>query len=144
MGGVCRTLTDLFGPYTTTSKTVTTLVAAYEKCCLDLNGEVAKKPPELDTDNNLSIEAQCATLMYKCIRETMNSVAFVMTQHGLIGLAPLGTQQGDFIAIISRLAYPFVVRVIEGTEFFVLLRVLVINMVLWTGFNIRRRLARSL
>lgn len=50
----------------------------------------------------------------------MDSVAFIATQGGLIGLEPPGTQQGDLIAIVNGAAYPFVVRVVQGAEFFVL------------------------
>jgi hypothetical protein len=50
----------------------------------------------------------------------MDAVAFIVTQGGLIGLAPPSTQQGDLIAVVNRSAYPFVVPPVQGTGFYLL------------------------
>ena len=89
---------------------------------------MAKKPlvdlwldnEEFGSSKDLSIEAQQAALFYKCIRETMHAVAFIATQGGLIGLAPPSTQQGGLVAIVNGSAYPFVVRLVQGAGFYLL------------------------
>jgi hypothetical protein len=75
---------------------------------------------EFGSSKDLSIKAQQAALFYKCIRETMHAVAFIAIQGGLIGLAPPSTQQGGLIAIVNGLAYPFVVRLVQGAGFYLL------------------------
>lgn len=129
MKGNCVGMVRILGDRKAPPQAIAQLGHLFEKHCLDdENGDVATHPlvdmwlnsDELDTFQKLSPEAQCAAVFYECIRETMDSIGFVVTEKGFIGLVPPGTQIGDRVAIISGAAYPFVVRPIPGATFFIL------------------------
>lgn len=119
-----------FGNNTISPKGVDVLVNAYEKHCLDKDGEIARQPlPDLwlrDSEEfpsplkDMSMEVQYGGFMYDCIRETMDGVVFIMTDTGYVGLGPPGIDTGDLIAVISGTPYPFALRPVNGTEIFLL------------------------
>lgn len=110
-----------------TPKGIRYLSSMYEKHCLPDNGEVTKigLVDMLGSDDvigidELSEEAQHAAFFYPCIRETMNSVSFIVGKQGHMGLAPPGVEAGDLIAVVHGAPYPFVLRRWMGTSFYAL------------------------
>ena len=126
MDGKTQNMPSLFGSIPQTPALLLQLGRLYERHCLDDNGEVSKHSlvdlwlnnTEMETFENLSLEAKRAATFYNCIRETLDSVVFIVTEKGLIGLAPPSIKRGDLIAIIHGATYPFVVRPVQGTLFY--------------------------
>jgi hypothetical protein len=73
---------------------------------LDLDPETAAEEAIIMFAMNCSIASvfHNMAVMYSCQR------TFLTTQRGLFGLAPRGARQGDSIALLSGLKYPFVLR----------------------------------
>ena len=126
MDGNTQNMPSLLGSIPPTPAILLQLGRLYERHCLDDNGEVSKhslvdlwlNTTEMKTYENLSLEGKGAAEFYNCIRETLDSVMFIVTGKGLIGLAPPGTKRGDLVAIIHGAAYPFIVRSVPGALFY--------------------------
>jgi hypothetical protein len=69
----------------------------------------------------MSIEVYYSVLIYDYIRETIDSVVFIITDTGYIVLRPPGIDTGDLIIVISGTLYLFALRPVNRTKKFLLI-----------------------